>query len=512
MYKPIFNIQAYKTLQSCSRKKMDVTNKSSKETNVNSTSGISKKNIFKNIVVLNTVFLLTGISYNGLEAIQSSLHAEEGVGTISTSVSYGFYSLSCLFIAPFLIRVCGFKWTVVMSLVPTLLWIVANGFGIWATMIPSAFLCGIFDATSWITHGSYTMEMAKEYAKQTNQLVDKVAAFFFGIYITFLMTGYAFGDIISNTVLSKGHSANYSEPDDTLIAQYCGINNCPWLDLNMAAFEDLPKSVVWSMLGVYTFFIIIAFIIGCTFLDPLPQYLQPEKQPVRKEICELLVSVIKLVKTQRIWFLTMMNIYSSSYVAFLYADFTRSWITCALGISNVGLIFMVYNILSAIMSIITGILVSYTGRFPLMIFSLVIGLATMICIVLWPINKSDKWVYFTMISGISLHTSILETVMVALYGIAYPTNSQGSYGCYNFGWCFISTIMYGYNYHICTDIKLYLQLAGIVIGYLGYILLECDLRSGSETTEVTEDKNNQLDKIDTKDEKIPILSDLNKHM
>ena len=489
---------------------MGILNRLCPHTHLNSAE-ISKKNIFKNIVVLNTIFLLTGIGHNGLGAIQSSLHADDGVGTISTSVNYGFYSVSCLFIAPVIIRICGFKWTVVMSLVPTLLWFVANGFGIWAAMVPSAILYGIFNAAVWMTQGTYTMEMVKEYAKQTNQLNDKVATLFFGTFSTFLMTGYVVGDIISNTVLSKSHSANYSEPADDMIAQYCGINDCPWFELNMTTFEDPPKYVVWSLLGVYIIFIIIAFIIGCILLDPLPQYLQPEKQPVRQEICELLVSVIKLVKTRRIWLLTMMNMYSASYVVFLYADLSRSWITCAIGLWNVGLVFMLYDILSAIVSITTGVLASYTGRLPLMIISLVVGLATMICMALWPVNKYDKWVYFIMISGISLHTGILEPVMVALYGIAYPTNSQGSYGCYNFCWCIMGTIMYGYNYNICTDIKLYLQFGTIVFGYLGYFLLEWDLNR-REITEVTEDKHNQLNMIDDKYETNPILSDTNKHM
>ena len=482
--------------------------------NVNSANGITKKNIYKNIVVLNTIFLLTDIGHSGLGAIQSSLHADEGVGTTSTSVSYGFFSLSCLFFAPVIIWICGLKWTIVISLVPTLLWIVANGFGVWAAMIPSSILFGLFNATVWITQGSYTMEMVKEYARQTNQLVDKVATLFFGIFSTFRMTGYVFGGIISSTVLSKGHSANYSEPDDEMVTQYCGMNDCPWVEFNMTTIEDPPKSVVWSMLVVYTIFIIMAFIIGCVFLDPLPKQLQPEKQPLRQEICGLLVSVIKLTKTKRIWFLTMMNIYSSSYVVFLYADFSRSWITCALGIWNVGLIFIVCDIISAILSITTGILASYTGRLPLMVFSLIIGLATMVYIVFWEINKYDKWVYFIMISGISLHTSILEPIIGALYGIAYPNNVQGSYGCYNFCWCVLATIIYGYNYYICTDKKVYGQFGTIAIGYLGYFLIEWDLRSSQEGIEEINDKDNmnQLDMPDKKDENNPILSGSNKHM
>ena len=445
--------------------------------NINAAGVISKKNIFKNVLVLNTIFLLTDIGHNGLGTIQSSLHADEGVGTTSTSVSYGFFALSCLFFAPFMNRICGFKWTVVVSLLPTLLWIVANGFGVWEAMIPSSILFGLFSATIWITHGSYTMEMVKEYARQTNQSVDKIATLFFGIFSTFRMTGYVFGGIISSTVLSTWHSANYTEPGDTVIEQYCGMNDCPWIELNITTIEDPPKSVVWSMLGVYTIFIIIAFIIGCVFLDALPQHLHPEKQPLRQEICGLLVSVIKLTKTKRIWFLTMMNIYSSSYIVFLYADFSRSWITCALGIWNVGVIFIVCDVISAILSITTGILASYTGRLPLMIFSLIIGIATMIFIALWQVNKYDKWIFFIIISGISLHSSILEPIISSLHGIAYPNNSQGSYGFYNFCWCVMATIIYGYNYYICTDIKVYIQLGTISVGYLGYFLIEWDLRS-----------------------------------
>ena len=463
---------------------------------VNLTNSISRKKILKNVLVLDTLFLLTDIGFSGLGAIQSSLHADDGVGTISTSVIYGVFALSALFFTPVIIRICGFKWTIVISIVPTLLWIIANAFGIWATMIPASVLVGLFGAPVWIAHGSYTMEMAKEYAKQTSQLVDKVATLFFGIFGTFRMTGYVFGDIISTTFLSKGRSENFSEPDDETIEQYCGMNDCPWLEMNITTFEDPPQTVVWSLLAVYATFNVTAIIIGCIFLDPLPQYLQPDKQPIKKEICGLLLSVIKLVKTRRIWFLTMMNIYSSSYVVFLYADFSRSWITCALGIWMVGIIFMVSDVISLIMCITTGFLASYTGRLPLMIFSLVTGLVTMTYIALWPINKYDVWVYFIMIAGISLHTSILEPIMRALHGIAYPNNSQGSYGCYNFFWCIIATIMYGYNYYICSDIKVYIQFGMIAIGYLGYFLIEWDVSKQINTEPNDRNDSNHMDMSD----------------
>ena len=468
----------------------------SPDVSVISTHTISREKILKNVLVLDTLFLLIDISYNGLGTIQSSLHADDGVGTTTTSVIYGVFALSSLFFTPLIIRICGLKWTIVISMFPALLWIAANGVGVWATMIPASILVGLFGAPVWIAHGSYTMEMAKEYAKQTNQMVDKVATLFYGLFGTFRMTGYVFGDIISSTVLSKGRSENFSEPDDETIEQYCGMNDCPWLEMNITTFEDPPKTVVWSLLAVYATFNVIAIIIGCIFLDPLPQYLQPEKQPIKQDISGLLVSVIKLIKTRRIWFLIMMNIYSSSISVFLYADFSRSWVTCALGIWMVGMVFMVCHILSAIMCVTSGFLAGYTQRFPFIIFSLVIILATMLYIVFWPINKYDEWVYFIMISGISLHKSIFDPIMIALHVIAYPNNAQGSLGCYNFFWCVNATIMYGYSYYICSDIKVYIQFGMISVGYLGYFLIDWDVSKRNNTERNNKNDSDQFDMSD----------------
>ena len=80
-----------------------------------------KKNIIKNILVIDTIFLLTDVAYNGLGAIQSSLYAGQGIGTTSQSVMYGVYALSSLFFAPVIIHVCGLKWTIVISSLPLLI-------------------------------------------------------------------------------------------------------------------------------------------------------------------------------------------------------------------------------------------------------------------------------------------------------------------------------------------------------------------------------------------------------
>ena len=452
---------------------------------------MNKKHIVKNILVLDAIFLLMDVAFNGLEAIQSSLHDEQGVGTTSQSVFYGIFALSSLFFAPLIIHLCGLKWTIVISLVPTLIWVAANGFGIWATMIPGASLLGLFGAPIWIAHSSYTMQLANEYAAQTNQSVNKIATFFFGIFNAFKMTGYVFGDIISGTVLRMGVTENSTRPNDEAVEDYCGMNDCPWAEINITTLDSPSDTVVWSLVGIYAVFGIFAIISGIVLLDPLPSYLQPEKGPLKEEVCGLLTSVIKLVKTKKMLFLIMMNVYAASYVVFIYADFSRSWITCALGIWMVGVFFLVYDGIAAFMCVISGWLTTKTGRPPLMLFSLIIGVVAMMVLVLWPINPNDSWIYFVVISCLSIQNSILEPVLMSLHGTAFPNQEQGSYGCYNFFWCIFGTIMYGYNYYVCTSIKAYLQFLFIFLGYLGYFLLERELRKTDDTncTEDEKDKN-----------------------
>ena len=97
-----------------------------------------KRRILKNIVLISVAFLLNFTSYNGLARLQSSLHRDEGMGTINQAVLYAALVLSCLFVPKLIISVIGHKWTIPASFTGYILWMAANGYAVWGTMVTAS--------------------------------------------------------------------------------------------------------------------------------------------------------------------------------------------------------------------------------------------------------------------------------------------------------------------------------------------------------------------------------------
>ena len=436
---------------------------------------ISEKKIIKNVLVLSTVFLLVYCSYNGLFAIQSSLHIQEGLGTASASSRYVAYAASSLFFSPVMIQVCGHKWSISISLFSFLLWIAANGYGVWATMIPASVLNGIFSAPLWMSQGSYLTLMAKEYALQTGKVTDRIITLFFGIFVTFHASGYVIGDVVSNTVLRNAPPENYTLPGQEEIEENCGMNDCPWNEVNITTLEEPPESVVWSLVAVYIIFTILSILVSIFLLDPLPKYLQKEQKPLKEEVGSLLLSVIRLFKSHKMWLLMLFNTHSALYTAFKNADFNRSWVTCSLGIWMVGLVSIPHSIIGAFGGFTCGFVARAIGRVIPMVISILFGFTSFVWLALWTINNTETWVFFTVVSTMAVHDALLEPILQSMHGIIFPDNTEGAYGCYNFFWCLAAAVTYAYNYYVCTDIKLYILFASLALGSVSFAILEWEI-------------------------------------
>lgn len=152
------------------------------------TSDMTEKRIFKNVLVICTFFFLNFISYGGLASLQSSLHLEEGMGVITSAIGFASLAMSCLLLPKIAIRFIGHKWVMSISLIGYLFWMAANGYAVWATMIPASIICGMCGATLWTTQAAYFAIMAKHYAAKKGQDPRAVTALFFGIFFAFFRT------------------------------------------------------------------------------------------------------------------------------------------------------------------------------------------------------------------------------------------------------------------------------------------------------------------------------------
>ena len=108
-----------------------------------------KFRIKKNFTVVSLTFLLTFTAFEGLGMLQSSLHKVEGIGVITQCLVYLFMVMSSLFLSNCVVSNIGYKWTMTSSLLAYISWTASNGYAVWATMVPSSIIVGLFGGNTF---------------------------------------------------------------------------------------------------------------------------------------------------------------------------------------------------------------------------------------------------------------------------------------------------------------------------------------------------------------------------
>jgi len=149
----------------------------------------TKRHILKNVILLGFAFLLDTTPIIGLSRLQSSLHRDDGLGVIAASVLYAALIVSSMFLPKLLITGMGHKWTIVVCYVGYILWIPANGYAVWATMIPASVIVGLCSAPLWASQLSYITIAASQYSRISRERQDAVITRFMGIFFMFFQFG-----------------------------------------------------------------------------------------------------------------------------------------------------------------------------------------------------------------------------------------------------------------------------------------------------------------------------------
>jgi len=152
-------------------------------------NSFSRRRILKNVVLLGFAFLLDTTPIIGLGRLQSSLHRVDGLGVIASSVLYGSLIISSMFLPKLLVSGIGHKWTAVICYIGYILWIPANGYAVWATMIPASIIVGLCSAPLWASQLSYITIVAGQYSKLSHETQDAVITRFMGIFFMFFQFG-----------------------------------------------------------------------------------------------------------------------------------------------------------------------------------------------------------------------------------------------------------------------------------------------------------------------------------
>ncbi|KAM8952964.1 protein unc-93 homolog A-like [Pelodytes ibericus] len=425
----------------------------------------------KNMLVLSFGILFLYTAYAGLMTLQSSLNHDQGLGVASLSIMYGSLTISSMFLPAILMKKLGSKWTIVASMGCYISFTLGNFYASWPTLISTSILLGIGGAPLWAAKSAYITEIGSKAAQLTGKAIKDVVNQYFGIFFFICQTCRIWGNLISSLVFHLTPDAGDSL--DGLNHSVCGAGHCPTDSLtsgNVTGPEP-SKTVLYTLLGAYTGCGIIAILMISIFLDTISSENESQEKETQS-ICSLLFATFKQLKDKRQCLLIILTVFSGLEQGFITGDYTRDYVTCAIGIRMVGFVIICFGVPNAICSAVFGKLSEYTGRISLFILGAVINIGCIIALLVWR-PHADQIVWFFVLSGVwGISDAVWQTQLSSLYGVLFEKNKEAAFANFCLWESIGFVIAFGYSTALCVYMKLYILLCVIVLGIAMYGVVE----------------------------------------
>lgn len=437
---------------------------------------ITKYKVIINLIIICVGFLLLFTAFQALANLQSSLNSEEGVGVASQSVIYAALILSSMFLPTFIIKKIGCKLTLVIAMVTYAPYIASNFYPKMATMLPCAAILGIGASSLWSAKCTYLNEIGFKYAALSNEEVDVVIARFFGIFFMFFQSSQIWGNLISWAILRPDNETVIIE--NTRNFSNCGANFHPNDNGTNPNLERPTDDKTNILIGVYLGCCILASVLVGIFLDPLER----ESNGRRDENIspKLLLATFRHLKQHLQVLLIPITIYSGIEQVFFVSEFTKAYVACAWGLHYIGFVAICFGVVNAIVSLTSGIMVKLVGRIPIFIVAATANVTTFISLLFWK-PTSEEYIIFFVVAGVwGMADAVWQTQINAFYGVLFKENEEAAFSNYRMWESIGFSLAFAYSHYIHVAIKIYIAIGILIIGMIGYLMVEIQLyrRSG----------------------------------
>lgn len=431
-----------------------------------------KWRVMKNIVVISLAFMVHFTAFQGAGNLQSSVNAEEGLGTASLATIYFALILSNVFLPVVMIRYLGCKWAVALSFIAYMPYIGAQFYPKFYTMIPAGLLVGFGGGPLWCGKCTYLSVVSEIYSDLIKVPAETLVVRFFGIFFMIFQFAQVWGNLISSLVFSTGQN------NITLfsnVSAICGKNFCPGNEANENSNMDRPPDEqIYLVAGIYLACMISACLIVAFGVDSLKRYNEGTREGSGTGLSgfSLLAITLKLLKERNQLLILPITMFLGVEQAFVGADYTAAYVACAWGISNIGYVMICYGITNSISAITMGSIVKLTGRVPVVCGAFILHLGILISLLCWAPTPDDKIIFFVVTGLWGICDGVWLVQINAYCGILFPSREEAAYSNFRLWESLGYIIAYAYSSFICATVKIYILLGILVVGMSGYLLVE----------------------------------------
>ncbi|TMS35001.1 hypothetical protein L596_002488 [Steinernema carpocapsae] len=431
----------------------------------------ARRKICVNLWIISCAFLFLFTAFHGLQNLQTSVNGD--LGADSLCVFYISLAISSLFVPSFMINRLGCKMTLVYAIIVYILYMAANFLPRYYSLIPASVLGGIAGSCLWAAKCVYITESGIKYAKLNIEAQNVVIVRFFGYFFMIVHLGQVIGNLLSSVILT---AAVPTSPPPDFVDQTCGngyMKNHSFL--SPRAQRNLtrpPQAAYLSVIACYIGCATAALMTVSMFLNSLKRDSAARNKSPSFTWDVLLITGKNLTRLKTL-LLIPLTIFTGIEQAFAVGLYTKAFIGCGLGISQIGFVMTSFGVADAVCSLVFGPLIKMFGRMPLFVFGAVINMLMIGTLWIWPLNPNDTGLFYTIAGVWGMADGVWNTQIngfwVALIG---RESLEVAFSNYRFWESFGFAL--GLFLTRYTDISHFLMISFVIllIGMIGYFVIE----------------------------------------
>ncbi|GBM66205.1 UNC93-like protein [Araneus ventricosus] len=387
-----------------------------------------ERKVMKNSIILAVSIVLCFSGFSALQSLQSSLFP--AIGLQSLSILYFFATFSCIY-GPIIDQKIGIKWTFFIVSSLEALYVLAFHYYHPFALITCAIFLGLGLGPMIRVQKSYLSRNISRLSYVTQAMRNKIQQRYLRIFFLTSKSFYFWGNLAAAIIMeyaggiySESSSlSNFTEATVTVIqhTELCYERLCK---NGIYPVESDPDDVIESsttvpsgatkvFIYVFTPAIAIAALIVFIFLEKVEALL--EQDPMERSLFHQTMRQMRLILVDKNVRLALpMLIFIGIEQAFIVGDFTRAYISCALGLQSVSFTMMCLGGAHTLGSIGVHLFSQHFQRPIIMAGGLVCQSGLLMVLWLWTPVKDDAAVFYVIAGGWGLCHAIWETLSLSM--------------------------------------------------------------------------------------------------
>ncbi|XP_034237571.1 UNC93-like protein [Thrips palmi] len=235
----------------------------------------------------------------------------------------------------------------------------------------------------------------------------------------------------------------------------------------------LPCKATAVLASVFLGCAIMGLALTAVFLDHLRgTSLHGDSGGLQERPASVLRVVWDSFKDARMQLIVPLSIFIGLEQGFMFADFSKWYVVCSLGLHNVCLVFMSMGLMQSVAAFTLSMLLQHIRRYIVIGVGLAFHTCLIMVLLMWLPSAEDSALFYVISAAWGVCNAIWETLSFSLLVRVYPDQWQGPVSQSNL-WRFLGlALSFLMHAAACNSFKLYALFAALVFAVTPYAWLE----------------------------------------